>query len=181
MPTGSDLTGALPFFTVNYRVHNDAVHLLPFLALTATRSDAFFYHAFAQIDIATNGNRVEAANGIGSTESGVVNDQTLTYLDLGAGYWLHRNPCSDYLTGVAAVAELHYTTTLQDPDSVSLFGGVLDFGNAAGRFNVLNVTAGIHVEVTEQTHLRFGGVFPLGEDNDRFFDSEIQASLIRRF
>jgi hypothetical protein len=182
-PTGSDVTGTLPITvpSVMYRVRNDAVHLQPFVALTASPSDEFFYHAFAQIDFATNGNRIDAVDGLGGMDSGVVNDQTLAYLDVGAGYWLYQNPCSDYWTGVAAVAELHYTTTLQDADSVPLFGGTLDFGNAAGRFSVLNVTAGIHAEVTEQTSLRVGGVFPLDEEDDRFFDSEIQVSLIRRF
>lgn len=182
-PTGSSVTGALPVAApaVTFSVRNDAVHLQPFVAMTATPTEDLFMHAFGQIDIAANGNRVSAMDGMGAVDGGVVQDQTLAYFDIGAGYWLRRDDCAAYFTGLAAIAEFHYTTSLQDADTVPLLGGALDFGNAMGRFDVVNLTLGLHAEVTPETSARVGTVFPMFSDDNRFFDSEVQVSLIHRF
>ena len=49
---------------------------------------------------------------------GKLTDQNLGFFDLGAGYWLYRDPDAPRLTGIAAITELHYTTSLQDADRI---------------------------------------------------------------
>jgi hypothetical protein len=112
-----------------------------------------------------------------------LNDQTLFSVDVGVGRWLYRDIFAPAVTGVAAMAELHYTTTLQDADEV---GGVVDttllaFGNTLNRSDVLNLTMGLHVEIALDTSLRIGGSVPLRADPDRNYDAEVLAQIIHRF
>jgi hypothetical protein len=141
-----------------------------------------FLSAFAQVDIATGGNTIIARNEqTGATlDIGKLNDQTLLYLDLAAGYWLYRDPCAERFTGLAAVAEVHYTTALQDADIVPGPGPVL-LGNLDNRFDVVNGTIGLQVLMFDASSLRVAGVFPLGDEDHRFFDSEVQVQFNRRF
>lgn len=180
-PTGSGVRGRLPPLDVNFALHNDAVHLSPYVGFLSAPSD-FFYHGFAQLDLPLNGNRLELQDvGTGSTDSGSLNEQALLYLDLGAGAWLLRRPCAELCTGVAGLVELHYTTALQAADTVPFLDGLSRFGSAANRVDVVNVTVGVHLELGGQTQLRIGGVWPLTAEDDRFFDGELILSAIRRY
>ena len=113
-----------------------------------------------------------------STVSDSLADQTLLYLDASAGYWWYQSTDDSGLTGLASVVELHYTTTLNDADTANLTGGFI--GNLDNRFDVLNLTAGVHSEWSGNTAIRFAVVVPLDRD-ERFFDSEMQVSIIRRY
>jgi len=192
-PTGSDVQGyasfVAPKFTF-FSVHNDAVHLLPFAGFVRAPNDRFFYQGFAQVDIAANGNRIDYQNVynssiINSGRAGILNEQNLLYLDLSGGYWLYRNPCACGLTGLAAMLELHYTTTLQDTDVVqrSAFPTAfqLTFENCYNRVDVVNLTVGLHSEFANHTLCRVGAVFPLQSGDNRSFDSEVQVQIERRF
>src|SRR6185436_17528092 len=53
-PTGGDTN--LQFDGNLFTVHNQAVHLLPFVAYSTAPGDVAFLQAFAQLDLATNGN-----------------------------------------------------------------------------------------------------------------------------
>ena len=98
------------------------------------------------------------------------------------GYWLHRDPCGCGISGLAPVLEFHYTTTLQDADQASFFGGNLVFGSRTANFDIVNMTVGLHVEIAGNTNFHVGGVFPLGDQlQDRFFDSEFLIRLNRQF
>jgi len=179
VPTGSDARAStlVPPVTT-YLVRNQAVNLQPYIGCLSTPNDRVFYQAFAQLDFALNGHEASATRtGVG-TASGKLNEQTLLYLDASAGYWLYSNPSAFRFTGIAALVEFHYTSTLQDADNVVLFGTL---GNAANRFDLVDVTAGFHVEMTEETNLRVGGVLPVRSGDNRFFDSEFTVSLIRHF
>jgi hypothetical protein len=176
IPTGSDTQGYVTGIT-DFTLQNQAVHLMPFLALTGAPSDCFFYHAFLQIDVPANGNRVDRD---GATV-GVLQEQTLLYADIGVGAWLYRNPHDRYLTGLAALLELHYTGTLQDSDLVAPLVDRLEFGNFANRVDVVNCTAGLHLNVTEMTVCRMGVAAPLTQDDNRVFDFEVLVQLERRF
>ena len=181
-PTGSDVTGrVLSGFNefTQYRIHNESVHLLPYVGILRTPNQRSFFQGFAQIDIPTNGNRITYSAPLSSGSFGVLNEQTLLYLDVGVGYWLYRNPCACGLTGLAALVEFHYTTTLQDADSVT--DGDFYFGNSANRVDIPNLTVGLHSEIANHTLVRVGGVLPLDEDDDRYFDAEVQVQLERRF
>ncbi len=174
-PTGSDYRARIN--DNRYRMSNDAVHLVPYAAVLHSPSERAFFHGFAALDLAANGNRVRFDDGSGPVDVGKFNDQTLLYLDLGAGYWLYRNPQAPSETGLAVLGELHYTGTLQDTDVVT--GPSFTFANLTNRRDVVNVTAAIHAQLNRNTSLRVGGVFPVGGSNNRFFDAEVAAQLIR--
>jgi hypothetical protein len=122
-PTGSSTTSRLG--TTNLRFENEAVHLLPWLGFLYAPGDpqwgwgnGLFATGFLQVDAAANGyivQFVDPASGA-RTNIGRFNEQTLMFADLGVGYWLYRDSLAPRWTGLAVVGELHYTTTLQDPD-----------------------------------------------------------------
>jgi len=174
-PTGSD--ASVTFTNSRIEFENEAVHLLPYLAVQASPDENWFFHAFAQVDVAANENEVSLINTT-STVSDSLADQTLLYLDASAGYWWYQSTDDSGLTGLASVVELHYTTTLNDADTANLTGGFI--GNLDNRFDVLNLTAGVHSEWSGNTAIRFAVVVPLDRD-ERFFDSEMQVSIIRRY
>jgi hypothetical protein len=178
-PTGSDASVVFSFggATVRTEFKNEATHLLPYLAVQMTPADNWFFHTFCQVDIAANDNEVTIA-GTGFTDSDSLADQTLLYLDASAGYWWYQSTGDSGLTGLASVVELHYTTTLNDADTANLSGASI--GNSENRYDVLNLTAGVHSEWNGNTALRVAVVVPLDRD-ERFFDSETQVSVIRRY
>jgi len=186
-PTGSDTVARIGDAT--YRFQNEACRLLPYFGFVYSPGDprmgwgdGLFLSAFAQVDIATGGNTILARNELTGTtlDVGKLTDQTLLYLDLAAGYWLYRDPCAERFTGLAAVAEVHYTTALQDADIIQGPGPVL-LGNLGNRFDVVNGTIGLQVLMFDASSLRVAGVFPLGDEDHRFFDSEVQVQFNRRF
>jgi hypothetical protein len=184
MPTGSDFLSRTE--TINVRISNDAVHLVPYLGFLHSPNDCWFLHGFVEVDVATSGNQITFVDTNGFNGGGEYNDQTLLYVDVSLGRWLHRDPCAPLLTGVAALAEVHYTTTLQSTDTVRGSPApaplsAFTVANLANQMDVVNLTAAIHFEIAGNTNLRVGGVFPITTDNDRFFDAEIAAQLIRRF
>ena len=177
LPTGSDVTGRAG--SAAFVMHNDAVHLLPYIGFLSAPNDRFFYQGFLQVDVATNGNRIDFVG----ANLGKLDDQNLLYLDMAAGYWLCRYPQATRFKGLASVLELHYTSTLQDSDVVTTPQGAFDtlnLSNSHNRVDVLNLTVGLHAEVG-QTTFRIGGVFPLRTGSDKQFDSEIVASVNRRY
>jgi hypothetical protein len=177
VPTGSDARGAALIDT--FVVTNDAVHLMPFVGFLGAPNDCWFYHGFLEVDVPLNGHGV-----VVSDKSGVLNEQTLLNLDVSGGCWLYRNSCAPLLTGVAAVAEFHYTTTLCDADRFTLTSPTVvnyTFGHLANHVDIVNVTAGVHVEIARHTTLRVGGAFPLTEGTDRLFDAEMLVQLNRFF
>ncbi len=177
VPTGSD--SSVTFRNSNARIdfENESVHLLPYIALQSSPDDNWFFHAFCQVDIAANENEVSLV-GNGFTDSDSLADQTLLYLDGSAGYWWYQSTDDSGLTGLASVVELHYTTTLNDADTANLNGAII--GNIENRYDVLNLTAGVHSEWSGNTAIRVAVVVPLDRD-ERFFDSETQVSVIRRY
>lgn len=183
-PTGSDVHGRVD--TTELTVHNGAVYLTPYAAFLHKPTDDFFYQGFLEVDVPTNGNRIDSYDVVdGPGTFGTLRDQTFLYVDLSAGYWLYRNRCSDVLTGLASLAELHYSTAMENPESVAGMSGdmtsQLRFGNFSGSSDVLNLTLGAHAEFGEVTICRVGWTLPLGTGDNRSFDSELQVQLERRF
>ena len=177
VPTGND--SSVTFRNSNARIdfENEAVHLLPYLALQSSPDDNWFFHAFCQVDVAANENEVSLVRN-GFTDSDSFADQALLYLDGSAGSWWYQSSDDSGLTGLASVLELHYTTTLNDADTADLNGAFI--GNFENRYDVLNLTAGVHSEWSGNTAIRVAVVVPLDRD-ERFFDSETQVSVIRRY
>jgi hypothetical protein len=49
--------------------------------------------------------------------------------------------------------------------------------SAGNRLDVVNLTLGLHTELSNKAQLRLGAVAPITDDDDRFFDFEFQAQL----
>jgi hypothetical protein len=189
-PTGSDSFTRID--TTRLQFHNDAAHLLPYIGFVWSPGDprwgwgsGLFFTGFAQIDINTTGNPIDilGPNNVPVASLGRLTDQNLGFLDIAAGYWLYRDPDAERLTGLAVVSELHYTSTLQDIDRINFAMNGTTFAlNATGnRFDVLNGTIGIQALLFDASSLRVAGVFPIGDDDRRLFDSEVQVQFNRRF
>ena len=180
-PTGSGVRGLLPDPGVAYRIDNDSIHLMPYLGFVAAPG-MWFYHGSIQFDVPINGNAIETER-FGNIQRGVLDETPYFYFDISSGVWLIRenSRCpSSRLTGLAAMVEYHLTSTLGDGDFVSLAGGLASFG-VPQDLGISNFTVGIHAEFDYLTKLRIGGAFPLSEEPERFFDSEVMVSLIRHF
>jgi len=183
LPTGSDVHGFVN--DLEYTVYNEAVHLGPFAGLLWAPDHRRFAHAFLQVDVPASSNSIDFYDTYLSYGGrlGELPEQTALYLDVGTGYWLYRNPRAPRLTGVAALLEVHYATTLTDASLRVLSDefSTLNFANSANRVDEVNLTVGLHAEFTRNTLFRVAGVFPLRDDDDRSFGSEIQAQVERRF
>ena len=165
-------------------IDNDAVHLSPFLGFLCAPGGGNTHQAFIQVDVPTNANRIEFSDSSGVNNTELL-EQTLLYLDYQFAKQLYyggrrsrRSGCG--IERVLGLAELHYTTTLEDADVVEsgttsnpLFT-VSSFGN---RIDVLNATLGVQTQFYGAAQLRLGAVAPITNDDDRFFDFEFQAQL----
>jgi hypothetical protein len=178
LPTGSDvrLQSQNDFLTIQ----NQSVRLMPFVAMTMSPGEKWFVQSFGQVNFAASGNDVIG----GSGNYGVFTEQNLLQFDLGLGRWMWRDSQRDLFTGLAGIAELHYTTTIQDSDTVnipitSVFGG--NVTNSANRLDLLNLTSGLHFQLGPMSNLRVGAVVPLRAEPDRVFDSELQVFFNRFF
>lgn len=183
-PTGSDLDVTLPNSVAggaNFTLNNNALHLIPFLAYQAAPTEDFFVNTFLQLDTPTNANSVQVRNpGAQAVENLKVTDQTLMYIDTSFGYWLFRDPEAEFLTGLAGLIELHYTTALNSADVVADRDQIVTFGANSGSLDALNLTIALHTEIARSTIIRAGYVTPLRDGNHRFFDSEFTIAVIFR-
>ena len=183
-PTGNDLRVSLPNSGDNgaeLTVSNNAVHLIPFLAYQAAPNDDFFFNGFLQVDTPINDNSVQVRNlGPNTVDHRKLTDQTLLYLDTSFGYWMFRDPDAEFLTGLAGLLELHYTTALNSADVVTDRNQIVTFGANSGRLDAVNMTFALHTEIARSTIIRAGYVTPLRDGNHRFFDHEFTLAVIFR-
>ena len=182
LPTGTNVSGNVD--DVGYSFQNEATHIVPYLGYLRTPNDRSFFHAFLTGDVAANGNPIFASTiGQSSIELGTLTPQSLMSIDVGMGRWLYRDSQAPVVTGIASMLEFHYTTTLSDADEIGsvIDTTILEFGNRRNRSDVLNITAGIHVELGQDTSLRVAAALPITEDPDRDFDAEVVAQFIHRF
>jgi len=165
-------------------IQNDSVHLAPFLGFAyAPCCGNFFAIGFVQLDFDANGDSVGLV-AINDPPIARFRDPTLLYLDLSMGYWLFRDDPAccrcRYLTGIAPVVELHYTTTLQNYRGVDGTDFLID--PVYNGTDCLNLTAGLHFQMGPCSMLTVGGVVPLmSSPRDREFDSEVVVQFDRRF
>jgi len=182
-PTGYEVTGIAR--GTDFTIHNNAVHLMPFVGFLCAPRERFFCQGFLQVDVAANGNRIDSQDlAFNVASSGVYREQTLLYADIETGYWLYRNADDRVLTGLASVLEFHYTTTLQDAGDTLLAappGISLEVTNPANRVDMVNMTVGLHAELMGNTLARVAGVLPLSTSDNRAFDAEVLVQLERRF
>jgi hypothetical protein len=180
LPTGDDVD-----FRINagsFTLHNDAVHVMPYVGGIIVPNEVWFFQGTFQVDFAASGNELTAKEP--DFSFGELTEQHLFLASLSGGLWLYDNPDAMYLQGIAAVLELHYTTTIHDTDALDLFGfgfsGVLD--NEFNRVDFLNLTSGLQFQIGPLTSFRLGCAVPLHTSGEnRQFDAEIQAQLNRFF
>ncbi|MBL9165677.1 MAG: hypothetical protein JNL18_23340 [Planctomycetaceae bacterium] len=194
-----------------YEFENETVYLSPFLAwVYAGPSRKWFHQGFLQIEAAANPASFTAAGGydniftdlarnpvgvasynIAPGFEGKLQPQTLMRLNLGVGRELFAQPRADWLQRLAGLAELHYTTTLEDATLVDVplvetlnVGQTLpldlDIGNLANRVDVLNAALGLSAEVRSWV-VTNGFVAPIRDSPDRGFDFEYNIQLQRLF
>jgi hypothetical protein len=182
-PTGDD--GEVRVGTFRHTLENESFHLHPYLALLLRPDEDVFFNAFLQFDFAANGNPLRATSiaGVSAGELGEYNDQSLVRLNLSTGYWLYRTLSDEGLTGVAGIVELHYTSALQDTDTVaaSLVDQDVLLAERRNRFDFLNLTIGLHAELYEDTLVRLAVGLPLRSGDNRSFDAELLLQITQRF
>lgn len=166
LPTADDLQ-----FANNMEMENETVYLAPYLGFVSTPTENCFIQGVTQFDFTLGGDTVT----VGGVESGVFQEQHLFYTSLSAGSWLYRDECSKFVNGVAAMTELHYTTALNEGDTIN-DGNVI---SGPGSLDLLNTTAGFVIN-KGLTNIRVAGSVPLDWE-DRFYDSEFQVQINRRF
>jgi hypothetical protein len=164
-------------FTPDVRVFDDSVHLAPFLGLLLTPNDRVFSITYLQLNFDCNGNHVTQ----GDTPIGRLRDPNLLYVDSTLGYWLFKDSpdgaLGGYLTGLAPLIEIHYTTTLQDMEGVDSVIQPL-----SKRLDILNLTAGLYFQLGPLSSLVVAGVAPLRtSEADKEFDAEVLVQFNRRF
>lgn len=166
-------------------VWNNATYVTPYIGLLKKPVDSpWFANAFVQFELPLWGNRVVAFD----TASNLVRDfgklspQTSVFVDVGVGRWLLDNP-GGLVSGVAGFFEAHYNMALNAPDSLD---GSVDTGsvssdfvvNSVGtRFEVADVTAGLHFEFAGRSKLRLGAVIPVTQE--RTFETEFGFQFTR--
>lgn len=185
LPTADDLSGNS--YGSEFRIHTDAVHLMPYVGAMLRPTEDWFIQSFLQMDLATTGNPVSTADPTGTSDTvlGKYTEQNLLIANLSAGRWLYQRD-TGVLQGIAAITELHYTTTVTDGDRVgnvqNIFSTGFTIANSYNRVDVLNFTAGLHFQLGPLSNLRVACVTPLrSEAENRWFDSEILVSFNRGF
>lgn len=182
LPTGSDMSGQA--FGGAFQVSNDAVHFSPYLGVMHQSSERIFWLGFVQIDLATNGNRVSVTDAaLGNADLGRFNEQNVGFLDLAGGYSFYEAPDARWLTRMAAQAEVHYAGTIQNPDRLENQRGLVSLSLApvTRSANIVNLTFALTGTLGENTLVRVATSAPVTNQQNRFFDSEIQAAVIQRF
>ncbi len=168
--------------TIDVRIHSEDVHLAPFVGLQIAHDEHFFAIGYLQVDFDANGDRVSEEILQVDPVIGRLRSPTLLYGDLSMGYWLYRDrtgcDCgvNHYITGLAPIVELHYTTALQDAHSVGLITPLRN------RMDALDMTAGVNLQLGACSSLTLADAFPLRtRGGDKLFDGELIVQFNRRF
>ncbi len=176
VPTGDDVTVALPNGQQLVKVENESVHVLPFTGFLYVPDDRLFIQGYVQADFDTNGNTVYVNNGLGGLrKGGVANDQTYLFADLGMGYWMYQNPANHGITGLAPIVELHYNRTLQDADTIR--SGPFTLNTAGDNVEIFDAVIGATAKIGDRAFLTAAYTTPIGNGKDQQFDGEARVTF----
>jgi hypothetical protein len=183
IPTANDVQWSLANGQRIAQVRNDAVHLLPYVAVSHHWGLRGFAQTFAQFDFDVNGNAVYG-NSPDSTIPGFpmigrINDPSMFSSSTSIGYWLYENDAAMWLSGLAMVTEFHYASTLQSADIVS--GNGLTLTENSRRTDILNLTVGTQMRVRTQGQVGIGVAIPLNSGDDQQFDYQVLVQANRSF
>lgn len=191
VPTGDSAHGRVA--DVAFQLENDAVHIMPFLMAAGTNNN-YFWQAAAQLDVPIGGNEVIVdvdddpdlfdsfdQDFFRPTSLGDLDEQVLLFISASGGVWIFENPDATILSGIAGVAELHYTKTLEPSREIRAVTGhnddVFNFRSSNGQLDVVNATFGLHTLFSNGATARFGLAFPLRRGDNRLFDAEAQFQV----
>jgi hypothetical protein len=180
LPTADDTVVQMADGTELIRIENDSVHLMPFVGLLLTPNDRLFTQAFVQVDADTRGSFVTAPGfAAGFNPIGRLDDVTFLFVDVGVGYWLHRNNAGSGLTGLAPTLEVHWNSSLGD--APFLQSGPLAITSPGGDTDIVNLVLGTMLEWNQNTTLTLGYATPLTSGWDQEFDGELRVIFNHRF
>lgn len=189
--------------------YNETVYLSPFLSWLATPGSRWFHQGFLQVEYALNPSGfyiqglaantfLDMGTPVGFYDYDVLGGfrgdlevQTLMRLNLGLGYLLCDHDVGNRRVRLTGMAELHYTTTLEDakltkvPLTVNASGGVtplqeITVGNQENRVDILNLATGLVAEICDWK-ITNGAIVPLRSGSDRGFDFEYNLQVQRAF
>jgi hypothetical protein len=205
-PDNPGLTADVQSVTVA-RFANETVYLEPFLAWLVHPPGPWYHMGFFQVETAANPTRVTFfGNGAAQFfQNGApvgtyvyqsdfpgrleLFSQTLMRLNLGLGRLLVDRPAAPWLRHVTGLAELHYTTTLNDANltevPLTTLGTIgsptlqtITIGNGMNRVDILNAAAGVSMDLAGWT-ITHGAIVPIREE--RGFDFEYNLQVQRPF
>ncbi len=173
LPTANDTRVALPTGVEIVRIENEAVILTPFIAVLYTPNSRLFAQAWMSWDFDPSGNPVLVNTDLtGLSGVGRLTDQTFMQVDAQVGFWVvQTQDASRWLRGLAPFLELHYNTTLQNPDVITV--GAFSIGDLSGRRDELNLSAGVVARLGGNFLLSIGASTPLRTGDDRSFDFQL--------
>lgn len=187
VPTAGNSTGLADGVAISY--NQKSAYLAPFVAFLGTPSDNWWYQGVVQFSFATGRNEMfipAAAIGPGVDINAQFQEQHLVFITFNAGKWITRTYDG---RGVAAIAEMNYTATLNETHVSLVTDGVgnsATLTNFANNQNVLALTTGVHFQITPVSNLRIATVVPLKGGNagdplarDRYFDAELSVQFNR--
>jgi len=168
---------------------NESFYLQPFLGVNYSSKGPLFFQFFTQTSFDTSGSVISVMNNnnvfdsLAAPGSDRVFTQSLLFLDFSVGYWIYRPKCQrNFITGIAPIVELHYTSTMNELDLPDFQSATSDdVFESNFRSDLLNITGGVVINMGRSTSLRIAGVAPLREGRDRLFDSEVSAQLVWRY
>jgi len=159
------------------KVHNDAVHLMPFIAFMRQPNDKLMIQGFAQVDFATSANPVlirTSQPGTPLTDAAKIEDVPLLFLDLGLAYkWIENR--EGLINAVTPLLELHYSLGMRNRDQLQFPqsgpANLFDF-EPSGRISVLNLTAGASLQMGDSIFVRPAVSIPLSNGAGASYDYE---------
>lgn len=176
-PSADDATVNLAGVGRIMTIRNESFHLLPYMAAQWQPRSDFYMIGFLQLDFDTGGNSVLAdITGRNLREIGVLQESTWLFADVSLGYSFYEASSSDSLVQrLTAIGELHYSTTLQEADSVS--GNDIVVTSISNRSDVLNATAGLLLSTNRRSMVTSAVSVPLRDGDDRQFNMELITSF----
>lgn len=194
VPTAEDTTGrALDLQDITYS--QGETYIAPFISFLAVPNDDWWMQGVVQFSFVAGQNKFfspAAASGSGSAGdiTAYFQNQNMVFVTLNAGKWIYKNPSSGFMPGIAAISEINWSTNLENTNvtSVNDPGGLnVTIANFANAQNVINLTLGMHFQLSPISNLRVSAVAPLTSgsddnvDRNRYFDGEVSVQYNRYF
>lgn len=185
VPTGSDMQAYFREGS-SLQFDNRAVYLMPFLGATYAPGDVFFSTTFVQVAAPASADSLFFNGGFHDYLYPI----TTLHASTSLGAWLIYFEDRSLFQGIAWLTEIHYSTALQRPQNLNTHGYGLEPASvysAWQRYDILNVTSGVHFQITDLTSFRVAGVFPISQTSfedgryDQTFDGQVIATLNAEF